>query len=349
MHRTALRALAALIVGSGAFAGSFTVTGPGGSIPDAVGAPGTWNVVYNALPFFSDVAIAQPVASVTALRLHGFRHSWRGDLHAYLQDPNGAQYNLIVRPGFNGTNAGDFGDFVLGEFRLVASGASLQQGGANLVSGDYAPHFNTGAGAWTTGIQNVPLSAIAGPPGTWRLVIEDWANMDTGALTGWTLEGVDTVPSRPFCAGDGLDANVTTPCPCGNVGASGRGCANSANAAGAVLSSSGTTNPDTAVLLAQGMPASASAIFLQGDAVIDAVFGDGVRCTGGTLVRLRTKTAVAGAAQFPDAGDPSLSVRGGVAPGSGDTRYYQTYYRNASAAFCPPETFNVTSGWVLVW
>src|SRR5262249_48884933 len=29
----------------------------------------------------------------------------------------------------------------------------------------------------------------------------------------------------PFCFGDGLDPNVTTPCPCANFGAAGHGCA----------------------------------------------------------------------------------------------------------------------------
>ena len=99
------------------------------------------------------------------------------------------------------------------------------------------------------------------------------------------------------------------------------------------------------------MPLNVSAIYLQGSAIASAgiVFGDGVRCVDGTLIRLATKLNVAGASQFPDVGDPLLSVRGGVTPGSGVTRAYQTYYRNSAAAFCPPETFNVTSGWALVW
>jgi hypothetical protein len=38
-----------------------------------------------------------------------------------------------------------------------------------------------------------------------------------------------------------------------------------------------------------------------------------------------------------------------VLPGSGAYRLYQVYYRNAAALFCPPETFNVSSGWALIW
>ena len=75
-----------------------------------------------------------------------------------------------------------------------------------------------------------------------------------------------------------------------------------------------------------------------------------MRCAGGTLLRLRTKVNVGGASSFPDSVETiSLSVRGGVVPGSGVTRRYQTYYRNAAAAFCPPETFNVTNGLTIDW
>lgn len=45
----------------------------------------------------------------------------------------------------------------------------------------------------------------------------------------------------------------------------------------------------------------------------------------------------------------TLSARGSTPPGSGLTAYYQTYYRNASASFCPPETFNVSNGYQITW
>ncbi|MBK7874219.1 MAG: hypothetical protein IPJ77_00430 [Planctomycetes bacterium] len=154
----------------------------------------------------------------------------------------------------------------------------------------------------------------------------------------------------PFCFGDGLDAAHTTNCPCGNTGAAGNGCGNSVVASGANLSTTGTTGLDTIALQGSGMPASVSCIYLQGTALDDAVFGDGVRCTGGTLLRLRTRTNVSGASAFPDSTDTiTLSARGGVSPGSGAVRYYQTYYRNSAALYCPPETFNVTNGIVILW
>ena len=161
---------------------------------------------------------------------------------------------------------------------------------------------------------------------------------------------IETNPIVAFCAGDGIDTSHTTPCPCANNGAPGNGCTNSANANGGNLTTSGTTQSDNVVLQGSGMPLTVACIYLQGTGLDDLTFGDGVRCAGGTLLRLRTKTNVGGASSFPDSVETiTLSARGGVTPGSGVRRYYQTYYRNAAALFCPPETFNVTNGVQIDW
>ena len=149
------------------------------------------------------------------------------------------------------------------------------------------------------------------------------------------------------CPGDGTQA---TPCPCANTGGPGRGCANSADPQGAILAATGTTSPDTVVLQASGMPALAYALFLKGDASNQGTpFGDGLRCIDGTLIRLRLKLSNSGTATYPEPGDPSVSIRGHTPPGSAQLAHYQTYYRNAAAAFCPPETFNITNGFRIVW
>jgi len=348
--KTTLALLLTLALAPAAQAGNFALAGPGGSIPDPTGTPGAWNGTFTGVALQSSVAVPQAVASVSSVTLHGLTHTWRGDLHVYLRDPAGAKHNLIVRPGFSGSGAGDHGDFVFGDFVLVPSnGATLQAGPANLSPGYYEPYMNTGAGRWTNGISDTPLGQIAGPAGSWTLVIEDWANLDAGSLTGWTLAGEDLQPSQLLCSGDGLDPTLTTACPCGNFGLTGRGCGNSVDPQGGKLEAVGTLNPDTMVLYAEGMPATAPCLYLQSDATGDTLWGDGVRCLGNSLVRLRTRTSAGGASQFPDAGDPLLSVRGGVAPGSGAVRFYQGYYRNASSTFCPPATANATNGWRLVW
>jgi hypothetical protein len=164
--------------------------------------------------------------------------------------------------------------------------------------------------------------------------------------------GVATL--RPFCGGDALDPSVTSTCPCGNTGAPGHGCANSANTAGAQLSLFGLPADDSIVLVAHGMPQTAFGLFLQHDALGDQVFHDGILCASGNLVRLRGRAAASGVSQFPNPAFPNdatltLSQRGGVFPGSGARRYYATWYRNASTTFCPPATANVTPGWIVDW
>jgi hypothetical protein len=147
----------------------------------------------------------------------------------------------------------------------------------------------------------------------------------------------------PFCFGDGTG----TACPCGNNGAPGNGCASSINVNGANLTTSGASSlaNDTLVLLGSGMPNS-SCLYFQGTTQISAAFGDGLRCAGGSVVRLSTKTNVGGLSQYPTAGNPPVHIKGAVsAPG---TRTYQTWYRNA-AAFCTPSTFNLTNGVLITW
>ncbi len=153
-----------------------------------------------------------------------------------------------------------------------------------------------------------------------------------------------------FCYGNGTEGAVLL-CPCLNLGLTGHGCANSVNSQGALLGATGATNPDTVVLHASGMPAAVSSIFLKGDlrSTSGAYFGDGVRCVDGNLIRLGTVANVAGASQYPNVGQQLVSVRGATPPGSGLVGYYQTYYRNSSSTFCPPETFNVSNALQITW
>lgn len=159
-----------------------------------------------------------------------------------------------------------------------------------------------------------------------------------------------------FCFGDGTTA---TACPCSNTGAAGRGCDNSIATGGALLTGSGAPSPDTVVLAASGMLPTALHVYLQGSQEIanGTPFGDGVRCAGGELLRLVARNAVGGASQFPDPahGDPSIRERSaalGAPIGAGETRWYQTYYRDPALAFCPAppgDSWNVTNGVRVLW
>jgi len=151
-------------------------------------------------------------------------------------------------------------------------------------------------------------------------------------------------PPVAYCFGDGTG----TTCPCGPPSAPGTGCLNSFGTGG-LLASSGASlvSGDSLVLTASGLPPSSSTLFFQGTTQVSTLFGDGIRCVGGTVIRLGTETASGGVVSYPGIGDQAVSVRGLVPP-TGGARYYQGWYRNA-AAFCTPSTFNLTNGLSVTW
>jgi hypothetical protein len=154
-------------------------------------------------------------------------------------------------------------------------------------------------------------------------------------------------PGTPYCFGDGTGIA----CPCGPGGA-GRGCPNSIDPTGALLLSTGVASlsGDSLVLSGSGMPDS-SALYFQGMSRLGGgngiVFGDGLRCVGGTTVRLGDTTNVAGASQYPGPIDLPVHLKGGVtSPGM---RMYQVWYRNANPTFCTVSTFNLSNGLEVTW
>lgn len=168
-------------------------------------------------------------------------------------------------------------------------------------------------------------------------------------LSARLFESVRGGATAPICLGDGTQGA----CPCGNNGIAGRGCGNSIGAGGGALLNvfdTPSTTEDTLRLQASGMPAGTACLFFQGTTVdAPTAFGDGLRCIGGTLVRLIVKTAPLGAAQTPAPGssEPSLSTAG-LVPVGGGTRTYQVWYRDA-ATFCTSATFNLTNGILVDW
>jgi hypothetical protein len=107
---------------------------------------------------------------------------------------------------------------------------------------------------------------------------------------------------------------------------------------------------------ATGETPNATTIFLQGTASIasGAVFGQGVRCTGGSLLRLYLKTASNGTATAPTGSDASVSARSSALGDSivaGTPRFYNAYYRDSTVlGGCPStSTFNTTQGQSVTW
>jgi hypothetical protein len=126
------------------------------------------------------------------------------------------------------------------------------------------------------------------------------------------------------------------------------GCRNSTNQSAALLTSgSVSVATDSLSLRVEHMPANAAAILTQANGFgPNVVFGDGIRCVSGGLLRMGSTFAVNGVATWPVGAD-SISVRGGI-PAGGATKYYYVFYRDV-IDFCTPSSFNLTDMQRIVW
>ncbi len=150
-------------------------------------------------------------------------------------------------------------------------------------------------------------------------------------------------------------------CPCSNPpSALGCGCNNSASTGGASLSASDSTSlsADNLVFTTVGEKPTATSVVLQGTTLVASgvLYGQGVRCLGGTLKRLFTKTASGGSITAPNfgAGDPTVSARSaakGNPISAGQSRWYLVYYRDPIVlGSCPASsTFNCTQTGMVTW
>jgi hypothetical protein len=152
-----------------------------------------------------------------------------------------------------------------------------------------------------------------------------------------------------------LPANARHACTCASTAP----CGNTANEAGcrhslgfgAELTAIGHASiaSDTLVLIGDAMPATTSVLYFQGTALINggagSFFGDGLRCAGGTVIRLGIKTNASGSSSYPELGDLSISLRGLVP--AGVTRQYQAWYRNLAGP-CG-QGFNLTNAVSVDW
>ncbi len=172
----------------------------------------------------------------------------------------------------------------------------------------------TADAVWNSVLTNVSrVRWFYGDP-TFFFIFDIWqVGMDNPRIT----EGIGTA----FCFGD----SVVQPCPCANASPAPGGCANSTGL-GAYLSASGSASlaANDLVLAANSLPSSSPTLLFQGTTQTNGgngvVFGDGLRCVGGSTVRLGTRVAVAGTATF----GPGLA-HGTAVP---TTLYFQAWYRN---------------------
>lgn len=158
------------------------------------------------------------------------------------------------------------------------------------------------------------------------------------------MVGVVTVedgPGSTYCYCDGTSSMAP---PCGNYGQGGAGCRNSTILYGGLLLSDGSSSASADDLSFQAVhliPSQPALLFAGTTAINggDGIhFGDGLRCAGGTVVRLGVQVPnAAGVATW----GMGLGASGGWS--SGDTRMFQAWYRDPNGGFCG-SGFNLTNG-----
>lgn len=192
--------------------------------------------------------------------------------------------------------------------------------------------WGTGSGTQTGDALTLTLNGeIQGLPGAsvWNVEFEPLPGSGHNGVTGQFTSGAYfQVNYLPLGQGPGVGYCFGNSCPCGNDDPN-AGCANS-NGTGALLSATGlaSLSLDDLGFVASGLPPTAPALLIQGSQSANGgagiPLGDGLRCVGGTLVRLGVRTAAAGVASW----GPGLSSAGGWS--AGQTLKFQTWYRNPS-------------------
>ncbi|MFT7668397.1 MAG: hypothetical protein ACI8X5_001089 [Planctomycetota bacterium] len=145
----------------------------------------------------------------------------------------------------------------------------------------------------------------------------------------------------PYCFGDG----TSNACPCANTGQAGAGCATS-NSNGATLAAidSSSVSADTLTFNAEGLIPGAPALLFSGSSQLAAgvSFGDGLRCVGGTIVRMQVATpSASGQASW----GPLLGQSYGF--GAGSSLNFQVWFRD-TAGSCG-SGFNLSNGLSLLF
>jgi len=334
----------------------FSVSGGGSLIPasgtgDDVSAVGdglaTFPTTMPGLQAVATVTVPVAVANIDSVTIDGLAHTWVGDTMATLEDPNGVEHLLWVRPGATSpTSFGSSGDFT-GAITVVETGGAAIPTSGNVAPGTYNQAFDSGAGlAWNSGdngVFNTPMGTISGPAGTWTLNIYDWAAGDSGSFSGWTLNGNGGGGGNsgtPYCYGDGSGSI----CPCGAFGGLGEGCLTTSGT-GAQLVGSGNADvaADSLTLSVSGGPANKPGIFFQGNSQLNGgngnPAGDGLLCTSGGTIRYSVNAL--------DATGATSQGGFGVNASSGSTKNYQYWFRDTGNT-CGGQ-FNFTNGWSVTW
>jgi hypothetical protein len=101
------------------------------------------------------------------------------------------------------------------------------------------------------------------------------------------------------------------------------------------------------VLSAAGLAPSQPGLYSQGINAINSgggvQFGDGLRCTGGGVIRLQVRFA---GGEGGSATTIDIAVKGGVV--AGDVKRYRLWYRDPNGTPCGA-SFNLSNGMEITW
>lgn len=326
-----------------------------GSPPSAAYAAGAGQVgVWNQVTNVSDTFLTNLDGTPSTVHWSGFNLPVGGCDDPATVGDDGALLDDYVEGFFSGATF-DVDGLVPGVYDVYAYGYSpCASGFAGSATGDtncWDPIQQPIVGSTWTGVhqQGVTFAKI-------RFVAFDGAlriSVVNGTHDG--VSGFQIVPAgstySTFCPIVPPSVSSGPNCPCG-AGAPGRGCASSFQPQGAGLSCSGVArvSSDTLQLTVQDA-APSMLLFFQGTSPMPnpngVILGDGIRCAGGSVVRLAVRPVASGVGIYPDVGDAAVSVRGFVPPGGG-LRTYQVAYRD-NATYCTSSTFNYTNGAAVYW
>ena len=205
------------------------------------------------------------------------------------------------------------------------------------------------------GSRTIVVSA-ASPGESYYLAGSQWTDLTTfDSTANFCIKGLTVAAGEPglgYCFGD---PGSGTPCPCSNDNdgsVPGSGCANGVFDAGAKLVGTGlaTVAHDSLVLSASGLEPNNTGLYFQANNALNGalavVFGDGLRCAGGGLVRLEIRTSDGGG---NSATTVAIAAKGLVSPG--DTKRYQCWYRTTQNPPCGlgVNDFNLSNGYEITW
>jgi hypothetical protein len=223
--------------------------------------------------------------------------------------------------------------------------------------GDHGPFFESLASATSNGIYQGVNDGAPGPTaffsdcngnGAW-----DGYDIASSARADENGNGLpdscDAETGTTFCFGDGAQSA----CPCGNDSKPlyREGCLNSDSVGGRLRAiGESSVSLDTLALKVSRVPPKSYVIYFQGTDWVNGgageLRGDGLKCYGGTVVRLNQRVDLSGSPQYPLVNDSPISVRGNCA--ASDRRFYQAMYRDADV-FCTVYAFNLTNGVDITW